>query len=96
MRRIAAAADLQAGSLYFHFRTKDDLVAATLADGVESARVALLSAIDSVPPNASPTDHLRGHLDALHASDDRAAGHPPCAKRLLSSSWAKQPTPHPH
>lgn len=77
LRRIAAAAELQLGSLYFHFRTKDELVAATLVDGVESARAALLRAIESVPDEVAAADRLRaairGHLDALHASDERAA-----------------------
>ncbi|CAM3579629.1 TetR/AcrR family transcriptional regulator [Smaragdicoccus niigatensis] len=77
LRRIAAAAQLQVGSLYFHFRTKDELVAATLIDCIESARAAVKNAIDAVPPEASAADRLRaairGHLDALHASDDRAA-----------------------
>ena len=77
LRRIAAEAGLQVGSLYFHFRTKDELVAATLVDGVDSARAALQEAINSVPDDALPLDRLRaairGHLDALHASDDRAA-----------------------
>jgi len=77
LRRIAAAAGLKVGSLYFHFPTKDDLVAAALVDGVESARGALLDAIQAVPDDASPRDRLRaailGHLEALHASDDRAA-----------------------
>ncbi len=77
LRRIAGAAELQVGSIYFHFRTKDDLVAATLVDGVESARAALEAAIAAVPEGASELDRLRaairGHLDALHASDDRAA-----------------------
>lgn len=77
LRRIATAAGLQVGGLYFHFPTKDDLVVATLVDGVESARAALVAAIEAVPADASPTERLRaailGHLDALHASDDRAA-----------------------
>ena len=77
LRRIATEAGLQVGSLYFHFRTKDELVAATLVDGVDSARAALEEAISSVPDDASELDRLRaavrGHLDALHASDDRAA-----------------------
>ena len=77
LRRIAAAADLKLGSLYFHFRTKDELVAATLVDGVEWARSQLLAAIDAVPRDAVPADTVRaaisGHLTALHASDDRAA-----------------------
>jgi TetR/AcrR family transcriptional regulator, cholesterol catabolism regulator len=77
LRRIAGAAGLQVGSLYFHFRTKDELVAATLEDGIESARAALLAATGSIPDTASPEDRIRaairGHLDALHASDDRAA-----------------------
>jgi AcrR family transcriptional regulator len=77
LRRIASEAGLQVGSLYFHFRTKDELVAATLVDGVDSARAALQEAISAVPDDASARDRLRaairGHLDALHASDDRAA-----------------------
>ncbi len=77
LRRIADAAELKVGSLAFHFPTKDDLVAATLADGVESARAALEEAIAAVPEDAEPVARLRaavnGHLAALHASDDRAA-----------------------
>lgn len=77
LRRIAAAANLKVGSLYFHFRTKDELVVATLVDGVESARDALVRAIESVPADSTALDRLRaairGHLDALHTSDDRAA-----------------------
>lgn len=77
LRRIADAAELKVGSLAFHFATKDDLVAAVLQDGVDSARAALVAAVDSVPGDASPVDRLRaairGHLEALHASDDRAS-----------------------
>lgn len=77
LRRIADAADLKVGSLAFHFATKDDLVAAALQDGVDSAREALVAAVAAVPPDATPVDRLRaalgGHLDALHASDDRAS-----------------------
>lgn len=77
LRRIADAADLKVGSLAFHFPTKDDLVAATLEDGVDSARAALEEAIAAVPDQAEPVARLRaavhGHLAALHASDDRAA-----------------------
>lgn len=77
LRRIAEAADLKVGSLAFHFATKDDLVAATLQDGVDSARAALEEALAAVPGEASPEERLRaavrGHLAALHASDDRAS-----------------------
>lgn len=77
LRRIAEAAGLKVGSLAFHFADKDALVAATLRDGVDSARMALEQAIAAVPPDAPAVDRLRaavrGHLDALHASDDRAA-----------------------
>ncbi|WP_182379490.1 TetR/AcrR family transcriptional regulator [Nocardioides sp. WS12] len=77
LRRIADAADLKVGSLAFHFATKDDLVAAVLRDGVDSAREALAAAMANVPADALPVDRLRaalrGHLDALHASDDRAS-----------------------
>lgn len=77
LRRIADAAGLKVGSLAFHFATKDDLVAATLQDGVDSARAALEEAMAAVPEDASAADRVRaavrGHLAALHASDDRAS-----------------------
>lgn len=77
LRRIADAAGLKVGSLAFHFPGKDDLVAATLQEGVDSARAALEAAIATVDEDATPTERLRaavrGHLAALHASDDRAA-----------------------
>ena len=77
LRRIAAAAELKVGSLAFHFASKDELVAAVLQDGVDSAREALETALAAVPADADPTTRLRaalvGHLQALHASDDRAA-----------------------
>ncbi|GAB4010602.1 TetR/AcrR family transcriptional regulator [Nocardioides ultimimeridianus] len=77
LRRIADAAGLKVGSLAFHFPGKDDLVAATLQEGVDSARAALEAAIATVDEDALPTERLRaavrGHLAALHASDDRAA-----------------------
>lgn len=77
LRQIADAAGLKVGSLGFHFATKDELVAAALAEGVESARSALAEAIAAVPDEAAPEQRLRaafeGHLAALHASDDRAS-----------------------
>ena len=77
LRRIAADAHLKVGSLAFHFPTKDDLVVAALADGVDSARSALLDSLAAVPVGATPRERLRaavdGHLAALHTSDDRAA-----------------------
>lgn len=77
LRRIATAAELQVGSLSFHFASKDELVAAVLKDGVDSAREALETSLAAVPADADPTTRLRaalvGHLEALHASDDRAA-----------------------
>jgi AcrR family transcriptional regulator len=64
-------------SLGANFASKDGLVAATLAEGVDSARAALQAAIDAVPADAPPKERLRaalrGHLAALHANDDRAA-----------------------
>jgi TetR/AcrR family transcriptional regulator, cholesterol catabolism regulator len=77
LRRIADGAGLKVGSLAFHFATKDELVAATLRDGVDSARAALRAAVRAVPDDATAVDRLRaavrGHLSALHASDDRAS-----------------------
>jgi TetR/AcrR family transcriptional regulator, cholesterol catabolism regulator len=77
LRQVAAAAQLQLGSLYFHFASKDDLVAETLREGVEFALTRVTDALAGLPSDASQAARLRtaitAHLAALHASHDRAA-----------------------
>lgn len=71
---IAAAADLKTGSLAFHFATKDALVRAVFARGIELSQARLARALDGVD---DPVTRLRvgieTHLESLHHHGDYAA-----------------------
>jgi AcrR family transcriptional regulator len=55
---IAEAAEMEAGSLYYYFESKEVLVEAVIRLGLTSAREAVTVAINS-EPSASPAERLR-------------------------------------
>jgi AcrR family transcriptional regulator len=59
LKDIAALAQLQAGSLYYHFDTKEELVEAVLEAGVKGAIVATREAVEALGPGADPLARLR-------------------------------------
>jgi AcrR family transcriptional regulator len=73
VRDIVRAVDMLPGSLYYHFATKEDLLAAVYAEGVRriSARVGA-----AVGPLADPWARLEAacvaHLEAILEDDDYA------------------------
>ena len=77
LRLIATESDLQLGSLYFHFSSKDELVLEVLREGVDAALDRVVEAARALAPEATGETRLRtamrAHLEALHASHDRAA-----------------------
>jgi AcrR family transcriptional regulator len=75
---IAAEADLQAGSLYYHFDSRETLVEEVLRLGVEMAWQHVRAAVDALPTDATPAARLeeavRAHASAvLEISDYTAA-----------------------
>ncbi len=69
---IARAAELRPASLYFHFRSKDEVVAEMLAVGMEEAMAHLERALDAAPATAAAQllAAIQAHLDArLELSD---------------------------
>jgi AcrR family transcriptional regulator len=64
LKDIAALADMQAGSLYYHFDTKEELVEAVLDAGVDGAIAATREAVDALGPDADPLTRLRIGLAA--------------------------------
>lgn len=64
LRRIAAAAKMKAGSIYYHFDSRDEIIRAVLESGVGGARIAVLQAIDAAGPASSPLDRLHAALRA--------------------------------
>lgn len=77
LRKVAAGAQLQQGSLYFHFGSKDELVAATLAEGIDLAMRRIADAIGDLPAEADGRARLeaavRAHVAALNTSHDLSA-----------------------
>jgi AcrR family transcriptional regulator len=75
--RIAQAADLQPGSLYFHFAGKDELIAEVLHEGVERSLTHVQAAVAALGSDAPAATRLRtaihAHLQALHLLSDHAA-----------------------
>jgi len=66
VRDIAAAAGLQSGSWVYHFRTKQDILAAVMEEGLQQA-LERIEAIgrERLPPREHFRALLRTHLDTL-------------------------------
>ena len=72
---VARAAGIKAGSLYFHFGSKDELVAEVLAVGIDEAIAHLDKAVDSAGPSAATrmSAAIHAHFDARLELNDYAA-----------------------
>jgi len=64
VRRIAAAAKIEAGSIYYHFSSRDEIMRAVLESGVGDARQEVMQAIADAGPQSSPLVRLRAALGA--------------------------------
>jgi AcrR family transcriptional regulator len=64
VRRIAAAAKIEAGSIYYHFSSRDEIMRAVLESGVGGARSEVMQAIAEAGHGRSPLDRLRAALGA--------------------------------
>jgi TetR/AcrR family transcriptional regulator, transcriptional repressor for nem operon len=87
LAEIAAAADVPLGNVYYHFKTKDDLVAAVVA-GHTAAAEASLAAITA--RFSSPRQRLAAFLSGLASRADAVAAHG-CAHGSLCSELGKRP-----
>jgi AcrR family transcriptional regulator len=77
LRRIAAGAGLQPGSLYFHFQTKEELTLAVLHEGIAFALAQVKAAIAALGPDAPARDRVEAaiaaHIRSLHAAGECGA-----------------------
>ncbi len=78
LRHIAAASGMQAGSLYYHFASKNEILEAVLRRGIEI----MVEAFDSAAAEARRAGarerlgrHVRAHLAALHENGPYTAVH---------------------
>ncbi len=69
LRAIATACDMKAGSLYYHFDSKDQIVTEVLNIGVQRVFDAVKAAVEALPPEAGLAETLQcaieTHLQAL-------------------------------
>ncbi len=76
LRDIAESADMQAGSLYYHFDSKEELAEAVLDEGVFGAQRSAATAVEARGIDADPLDRIeaafRGHLAYLLEASDFA------------------------
>ena len=78
-RDIAAACGMQAGSLYYHFASKEAVLAEVLELGIQRPMTALKKALDKLDDTAPPRERLRvavrTHLHALFTQGDYTSAH---------------------
>ncbi|MCP4316857.1 MAG: TetR/AcrR family transcriptional regulator [Hyphomicrobiales bacterium] len=71
MRDIADAAGMKAGSIYYHFQSKDEILVEILDTGVRGMHAAVREAIDACGPDSTSEDRIgaavRAHLGELLA-----------------------------
>lgn len=74
MRMIADEADLKAGSIYYHYKSKDELISAVLDLGIHAVIDTVKAALEALPSDASGRQRvetaIRAHLSAIIDNGD--------------------------
>jgi len=77
LRDIAAAANMKAGSLYYHFDSKEQLILEVLQIGINNIRESAVKSVAALPAESSSREVLiaaaKGHLEALLEKGDYAS-----------------------
>lgn len=75
MRAVAALVDMKAGSLYYHFKSKDEIVEEILNQGIETLYARVAETIRSLPQEAAFAERLSAavqvHISSLVGKDQK-------------------------
>lgn len=79
LRDIAGAAGMQAGSVYYHFGSKDEILEEILRRGIVAVDRVFVTVAAGLEPDAPPAEqlrrHVRAHLGALFEHGAYTAAH---------------------
>lgn len=79
LRDIAGAAGMQAGSVYYHFGSKDEILEEILRRGIVAVDDVFVTVSAELDPDAPPAErlrrHVRAHLGALFEHGAYTAAH---------------------
>jgi len=103
LREIADAAGIKAGSIYYHFGSKDEILREVLDAGIDAVMNAVRERIDALPAHAPHRDRIAAAIDGhlyglLHHGDFTSANIriygqiPPAAKarhRVVRRAYAQ-------
>jgi AcrR family transcriptional regulator len=82
LRDIARLVGMKAGSLYYHFASKEELAAEVLRIGVRKVHAAVVAAVDAQGPDANARSKLAAamaaHLETLLDASDYTSAHIRC------------------
>jgi AcrR family transcriptional regulator len=82
LRDIAAATGMKAGSLYYHFDSKEALAEIVMSEGIDFVRTAVRDALGAQGDGSDPLDDvevaIKAHLRALRDSGDYASANIRC------------------
>ena len=82
LRDIANATGMKAGSIYYHFASKEVLAETVMNEGIEFVRASVKKALAARPKNSDPLEDIavamKAHLCALRDSGDYASANIRC------------------
>jgi AcrR family transcriptional regulator len=64
MRAIAQDAGIEAGSIYYHFKSKDELIGAVLDYGIRALQSSVTTEINKLPSSSSSRERIEGAIKA--------------------------------
>jgi AcrR family transcriptional regulator len=64
LRDIAALVGIKAGSIYYHFASKEEIATEVMNEGIRVVSDAVTEALTALPRSAKPPDRLRCAIDA--------------------------------